>query len=251
MELTLEELLQGKGTIIKNKEYFPTRNYIEPFIDRMSAFTNNFICKAILAPQLAKEENNKIYNRVWVQAILPNEYAYENHQQSVSILYALDKQKPIVKLFKNTLNMACLNMCVFSPEYLQVSELEPEQPINFAFIKNVMEMTDNTQVMLKKLSSTVISRKDIFNELGHWVDRCIKEKFKTNFGTVKLAESTPIEAYKLLSMKEDSGYYTQDDYNGFDIYNAFTDIICNDKDKDIMNKYEKCLLVSKILNLVK
>ena len=250
MNITVEDLLQGKGTIIKNKEHLPTRNYIEPFLDRMSDFTSTFICKAVLAPQLAKEENNKIFNRVWIQAVLPDEYAYENHQQSINILYALDKQKPIVKLFKNTLNMACLNMCVFSPEYMQVAEIEPERPIDFSFIKHVMEMTDNTQAMLKKLTSTFIARKDIHEQLGYWIIRCIKEKFKSNYGTVKLAESTPIEAYKLIALKEDSPYFTADDFNCFDIYNAFTDIICNDRDKDIMNKYEKVYLVSKILNLI-
>ena len=165
MEITLEQLLKGKGTIIKNKEYLPTRNYIEPFVDRMSKFTSEFICKAIEAPQLAREEDNKIYNRVWVQAVLPEEYAYENHKQSINILYALDKQKPIVKLFKNTLNMACLNMCVFSPEYMQVSELLPESAINFAFVKNVMEMTDNTSIMLKKLADTFIDRSNMYKKI--------------------------------------------------------------------------------------
>ena len=247
MEITLEQLLKGKGTIIKNKEYLPTRNYIEPFVDRMSKFTSEFICKAIEAPQLAREEDNKIYNRVWVQAVLPEEYAYENHKQSVNILYALDKQKPIVKLFKNTLNMACLNMCVFSPEYMQVSELLPESAINFAFVKNVMEMTDNTSIMLKKLADTFIDRSNMYDELGHWIDRALKSKYVGNYGTVKLAESTPIEAFKLLTFKKESPYYTEDALNCFDVYNAFTDIICNDKDKDLLNKYEKVLLVSEIL----
>lgn len=251
MNLSIDELLRGKGTIIKNKEYFPTKVYVEPFLDKMSSFTNNFVCKAQLASQLTNEENNEIYNRVWVQAILPEEYAYENHKQSVNLLYALDKQKPIVKLFKNTVNMACLNMCVFSPEYLQVSELEPGSRINFAFIKNVMEMTDNTQALLKTLSNTIIKREDIFNELGHWIDRCIEIPFKSSYGTVKIARSLPTDVYESLSKKKDSPYYSEDDYNGFDIYNAFTDIICNDKDKDILNKYEKVYLVSKILNIVK
>ena len=39
MEITVQELLQGKPTIIKNKEFFQTRNYVEPFLEKMSKIT--------------------------------------------------------------------------------------------------------------------------------------------------------------------------------------------------------------------
>ena len=45
--------------------------------------------------------------------------------------------------------MACLNMCVFSPNMLQVRELEPETAMEYTFVNQVMEMTDNTKVMLE------------------------------------------------------------------------------------------------------
>jgi hypothetical protein len=41
-ELTLSELLKGKATIIKNKEFYPTKTYVEPFIEKMSAYTYDF-----------------------------------------------------------------------------------------------------------------------------------------------------------------------------------------------------------------
>lgn len=252
MNISLEELLKGRGTIIKDKEYFSTKDYVEPFLERMSKFTDNFDIRVKEAPQLAKEDEveYKIYNRVWVQAILPDEYAYENHKQSISLLYALDTRKPIVKLFKNTVNMACLNMCVFNPEFIQTNELEPESAIDYRFITNVMEMTDNTKVMLEKLANTTLDNSMVYEQLGHWIDNCIKKKYTSNFGTVKITESTPIEVYKSIAIKEDSPYYSPDEHNYFDIYNAFTDVICNDKDKDITNKFEKVYLVSKILDIL-
>lgn len=252
MNISLEELLKGRGTIIKDKEYFSTKDYVEPFLERMSKFTDNFDIRVKEAPQLAKEDEveYKIYNRVWVQAILPDEYAYENHKQSISLLYALDTRKPIVKLFKNTLNMACLNMCVFNPEFIQTNELEPESAIDYRFITNVMEMTDNTKVMLEKLANTTLDNSMVYEQLGRWIDNCIKKKYTSNFGTVKITESTPIEVYKSIAVKEDSPYYSPDEHNYFDIYNAFTDVICNDKDKDITNKFEKVYLVSKILDIL-
>ena len=35
----------------------------------------------------------------------------------------------------------------------------------------------------------------------------------------------------------------------FEVYNSFTEGISNDNNKDIMNKFEKCVLLKKILNL--
>ena len=219
MNISLEELLKGRGTIIKDKEYFSTKDYVEPFLERMSKFTDNFDIRVKEAPQLAKEDEveYKIYNRVWVQAILPDEYAYENHKQSINLLYALDTRKPIVKLFKNTVNMACLNMCVFNPEFIQTNELEPESAIDYRFITNVMEMTDNTKVMLEKLANTTLDNSMVYEQLGRWIDNCIKKKYTSNFGTVKITESTPIEVYKSIAVKEDSPYYSPDEHNYFDI----------------------------------
>ena len=37
---------------------------------------------------------------------------------------------------------------------------------------------------------------DIYADLGHWVDNCINSKINMGFGSVKLAESAPIDVYK-------------------------------------------------------
>ena len=46
MELTIDQLLRGKATRIKEKEYFTTEQYVVPFLERMSKFTNEFIIQA-------------------------------------------------------------------------------------------------------------------------------------------------------------------------------------------------------------
>ena len=51
-EITLNDLLLGKSTIIKNKEFYPTKYYIEPFLNKMSAFTDNFIVDARIPDQI-------------------------------------------------------------------------------------------------------------------------------------------------------------------------------------------------------
>lgn len=43
MEISVAELLKGKPTIIKNKEFFQTKTYVEPFVEKMSALTTDFL----------------------------------------------------------------------------------------------------------------------------------------------------------------------------------------------------------------
>ena len=258
MELTLNELLAGKACRIKNKEYFPTAAYVEPFLERVHNVTNNFIIRAEKPSQITYNldkgitTENITWNRFWVQAILNDkENCFENHQKSINLLVALDTRKPLVKIFKNDINMACLNMCVFSPDYLNIQPLEPETSINFRPVDDIIKLTDETNKILTKFSNTFIKRSKMLEQLGLWIDNCINKDFSNGYGRIKIATSTPIDAYKQLLYIEDSPYYqgNQDEINYFDIYNSFTDLICNDKDKDIVNKYEKCYLLNKILNI--
>lgn len=66
MEITLSRLLEGKATIIKGKEYLPTKEYVQPFIDKMSKYTNQFIVHVQEPDQLLinNENNDTTYNRV-------------------------------------------------------------------------------------------------------------------------------------------------------------------------------------------
>ena len=258
MEIKLNELLAGKATRIKSKEYFPTAAYVEPFLERVEYITKEFIIKAEKPNQLTLDSNNNIitenitWNRFWVQAVLKDcENCFENHQKSINLLVALDTRKPLVKIFKNDINMACLNMCVFSPDYLNVQLLEPETAINYRPIDDILKLTDNTNKILKRFSETFVKKSQMLEHLGLWIDNCINKSYENGYGRVKIATSTPIDAYKQLIYKDDSPYYQGDnnEISYFDVYNSFTDLICNDKDKDIVNKYEKCYLLSKILNI--
>ena len=255
MELTLEHLLQGKATKIKEKEFFTTKAYVEPFFDRMSKYTEEFIINVKPADQISVTSSGEVnfddivYNRVWIQAVLPDEYAYENHKRVMSMLYALDTRKPVVKMYTGALNMACLNLCVFNPDALNVAELEPITAINYSPINLLMGMNDTIKSTLEKLDKMIFNRNEIYEDLGLWIDRCITSKFNSGFGTVKITESAPINVYKDLFYNEDSNYYTKgEEVDGFTVYNAFTDLITQDK-KDLVNKFEKTLLIKEIMDI--
>ena len=78
MELTMEQLVAGKATRIKDKEYFSTEAYVLPFLERMAKYTDNFLIQAKPADQISLTREGEInfddviYNRVNIEAVLPN-----------------------------------------------------------------------------------------------------------------------------------------------------------------------------------
>ena len=258
MELTLEQALAGKTTSIKGKQFLSTKDYIAPFMDRMSKYTDNFIINGIQPDQITLTQNGDIdieditWNRMWVQAVMPDNAGFDNHDRVCGMVYGLDVRKPVVKFYVGGLNRACCNLCVFSPSFLDVQELEPEQAINFKPVDRLLTQTDNVRNILEKLTNTEVEYNEgLINEnLGDWVRKTLSSSFTNQFSKVKLATSSAIDAYKLLYEKEDSPYFvpkgtTTDMFN---VYNAWTQIITDDK-KDIINKAEKTLLIGNILGI--
>ena len=253
MEITIDELLQGKATRIKKNEYFPTRAYVEPFLERVSKVTDKFIIKVETPEQITTQEHIEdiTYNRVWIQGILPDDYIIDNHQEVLGMVMGLDVRKPIAKFYRGGLNMACCNLCVFNPTFLECQEIFPEAALDYSPVNRLIEKSSELKQWLIDLHSQSLryDDNDINTSLGMWVRRCLSSAFSNGFGKVKLAVSTAVDAYKLLYVNQESDYYVYpgEDTDLFNVYNAFTDIISNDKDKDIMNKAEKCLLLKDIL----
>ena len=252
MEISTQELLEGKSTIIKNKEYFPTKTYVEPFFEKMSKFTDEFIIQVKKADQMSvtKDSPDLVYNRVWIQAVLPDKYTIDNHKETYGLVYGLDARKPVAKLYRGTLNMACLNLCVFSPSWLSVQELQPDAPINYSMLKELVEKENHMQIMLEKMKEEEVLREDHKLHLGEWVDFTIRQYDDRGFGKVQIASSVPINAYKDLFIDTESKYYIPEGINPtkFQIYNTFTELITHDK-RDILNVADKTLLMSQMLNV--
>lgn len=66
MEIDRNLLLEGKSTIIKNKNYLSTKEYVEPFFAEMSKYTNDFIIRVQTPNQMTLSGENKdiTFNRV-------------------------------------------------------------------------------------------------------------------------------------------------------------------------------------------
>lgn len=262
MKVTIDELLMGKNTLIKKNEYLSAKEYVEPFIDRMSKYTNTFKVQATLPQQMSMTNKNignverlsedTVFNRVWIQAILPGEYCFTNHSCVVGLIYGLDVRKPLAKIYVGGLNNACLNLCIFNPAFLNVQILQPKQAIDFTCITNLMERKTDLNVWLERLKETVVpyDKRIIDENVGNWVRNSISACYDQGYGKVKLSAGNVVDAYKLIYENRESPYFTDEgeQTDMFNVYNAFTQVIGDDV-KDIVNKVEKVLLLKQILSI--
>ena len=254
MEIGTAELLKGKSTIIKNKEFYPTKYYVEPFLEKMSKFTDDFRIQVKLPDQMTLNKDNTdiTYNRVWIQAVLPEKYCIDSHDEVYGFLYGIDVKKPVVKLYRGYLNRACTNLSVFNPSWMNVQELIPGEPININPLTQLMESQNEFEITLNKLKDETISRNDRKMYLGNWVDHALRENEDYGFGKVKIATSTPIDAYKKLFIDSDSQYFIPEgiDPTLFDVYNSFTQVVTDGAKKDLLNSFEKTIIIGRLLKVL-
>lgn len=255
---TESEVLKGLGTTIKGKEFLPTRAYVEPFLNIMSKITSKFIFHVKTPPQLTMSledsSENLTFNRVWVEAVLPEDYTIEGHEEVIGLIYGIDTRIPIMKIYKAGIRSACTNLCVFNPDLLNVQQIEPEQALNYDCVKTMLEQTNTVKAFVSRLKneSVVVKDQEDKNELiGNWINRAWDTTFNRNYGKIKVSDSLVLSAVKKLFREEDSEYYCGDknDTSLFNVYNAFTQVLTDNREKDIMNTYEKTVVVGDILNV--
>ena len=261
-EISVKELLDGRATRIKGKDYFPTAAYVEPFLERVRKFTKDLRIQVQLPNQITYTADGDInteditYNRVLIEAILPDEYKFNDdpHRAVLGMVYGIDVRKPVVKFFKGQERMSCTNLCVFSPQLLACQDLEAETAVDYKPLERILEQTDDTASWMNKLieSEFDCNTHNVNESLGKWIRNCINYNFDNHYGKTKLAVSTPIDAYKLLFEKDDSEYYAGIDSGNismYQVYNAFTQVLTNGMKKDPFNIFEKTLLLKDILSL--
>lgn len=253
MEITLNALLEGKPTIIREKEYFATKEYVQPFIDEMSKFTKDFIINVQLPGQITISNNNKdlTYNKVWIQAIMPDQCTIDGYAETYGLVYTLDARVPIYKVYRAYINKETHNMCVFNPEWLQVYEMKPGEKLVYS-IKELMEKPFDIKQRLKVMKNTFISAdiEDTHKLLGKLINRSLQYEYHNIGGKIKISSTDVIKTFEDVYLNSTSHYYVQPTVEGslHNYYGALCSQITNSK--DIINRFEKTILVGMLFDLV-
>ena len=192
------------------------------------------------------------YNRVLIQAVMPESCSFDNHDEVIGMVYGLDVRKPVAKIYRGALNRACTNLCVFDPEFLQMQPVNPEEALNYKAVEYLLSQTSDIKLMLENLHNTTWKAEDdlVSLNLGKWQRNAMHMVYNVGYGDVKIGTDLVTKAYSSMFEDPDSSYYigVGNEVDMFTVYNAFTQLISNDKGKDLMNRAEKTLLLRNILN---
>lgn len=258
MQISIDQLMNGKATRIGKRAYLPTAVYVEPFIERMSKFTKDFIVEVELPKQVTRTVDGDVnadditYNRVLIQAVMPESCSFDNHDEVIGMVYGLDVRKPVAKIYRGALNRACTNLCVFDPEFLQMQPVNPEEALSYKAVEYLLSQTSDIKLMLENLHNTTWKAEDdlVSLNLGKWQRNAMHMVYNVGYGDVKIGTDLVTKAYSSMFEDPDSSYYigVGNEVDMFTVYNAFTQLISNDKGKDLMNRAEKTLLLRNILN---
>lgn len=248
----IKTVLNGKSTLIKNKQYLSAKDYIQPFLDRMDEYKASYICQVKPAEQVSVTDSNPdiVYNRVHIQAVLPEEFYYKNGcKKVIGFVYGIDVKIPIAKFYIASMDSKG-NLIAFDQNAIIIQKLEDATPIDYSCIPNLFKVTDNTDVMIQQLKNNYIDRDLFINRLGEWIDLTLDQCIINDGGKVKLTSSLPIDVYKSIIKDKDSEYYVKEtsQISIYDVYTTFLGKIKEDN-KDIINQFEKTLLVNKILKI--
>lgn len=250
MEVTIGKLLEGKSTVIKENEYLETKEYVTPFIELMKKFTNDFSIQVQLPSQLTITDSKEdiTYNRVWVQAIMPEKCNKAGFAETYNLIYALDIKKPIYKIFKAYKDRKSSNLFVFNSMWVTTYDLKPKE--NFIefdeTVKNLMQLTDDSEIRFNKMNKEFLSSdpEDRQQKLGELIEDSMLFEITNKVGKIKIAPTMVLKAYQNVYLDSSSKNYVPENEkcSVFNYVDAFSSLITED-DKDIVNRFEKNLLI--------
>jgi len=238
-KIKLEDLYEGKKTVIKTKEFPSSKELVEPFVNKMKGLTNDFRIRAVMPNQLSiTEGRDRVFNRVLIEAVLPGNQV-EGHEEVISMLYGLDIQHPIVKFYKGLINKACTNLTVFEYDYLIVQSIAA---LDYKAVDELKDLTIGYDDKITKLKDSVIKTVDRKRILGEMVDKSLSSVINVGNIEYTINPSWLIKAYESMYHNQASPYFVANkETNFFTFFNAITQNLTNNK--NVMGKYETTCMI--------
>jgi hypothetical protein len=243
MEIT--DILQSNAYIKTGSaiEFKSPDFYITPFLERIEKSNLHPKYEVSVSGEVANksDEHGKqvAYPRVAITAKFPNLHLpKEMHDTVVGMVYALDVQKPVLKVFAGTRAIACTNLCIFNADHIEsvdmLAGLEKAYNAVNRFTNSIEEIVEIFKRRYDKMLNTTWDRPTLERMIGRFLMESINEK---TIGTTTIVSATKdiIDPKSVYSMQnnEISEWLT---------YSAITQYI-TDK-ADILDQATKTLAVS-------
>lgn len=186
---------------------------------------------------------NIAYPRAMIETKMKDVKELPGFYPVVGMVYALDIQKPIIKVYSGFNVEGCVNLCIFNAEYHhQVELLGDYQSVYIKaenyFSEKQKEVEEFSQT-LRTLESEFLEQK----ELDFYIGLILRKAMKSRLGTTNILKAVK-ELYN-----PNSSYYVFNEgtfkCSKFNLYNAITQQITDGN--DIIDRARKTIEISKVL----
>lgn len=238
--MNVEELIETKsykkGGVILPTPY----ELIQPYLDIANLNCTNFEVKTTGLVENANDDGsvNKAYGRASIlgKLKLDNDFSYQ-----LGIVYSVDTQVPMIKIFTGLNVNVCTNMTIFSASHIESANILSDKrkdiyPKLREYSEEYQKIYEDYSKVIKKMSEVYYDSEEVKRKIGEIA--LYSGKAGSIFGnnTVSLAVKHLLSSdrYKLDS---------KGGSNGWLLYNAFTDVVT--EKSDIIKKADQVLKLSK------
>jgi len=242
--LTLDQILSSKVYVKENSQisFGSPRQYIEPFLEKLKDTGATY--RVAVSDRVANREEsgglNEAYGRVVIEAKFPNIFCAHEHDSVIGMVYALDTQKPSMKIYSGQNAWACTNMSIFGARYVHAVELL--QGTSSIYDKS-LEFIDSMTLQVRQFSN-IYERMNEKIYQGDEIDRITGYLLREGTRNKLLGTSPVLSAIRDLDDNK-SRYAIKDNKTSqWNYYSALTQYV-TDK-VDIVDKATKSVLLSKL-----
>lgn len=247
MEFSLSNIIDSKIFVKdgSNVTFDAPKSYIEPFVNVVNAakpsslFVNT---QGAIVNENTDSTRNIAFPRVQVEARFSN-IVEDTYQAVIGMIYALDLQKPIMKIYSGFNARACTNLSIFDAEKVfETSLMERYTPafdMTKRFLDDKLKETEHFIETHQELINTFFTQEELNEELG----RLLRLAPKVGLGSGPI-----VKAAELIDNSSSLYHVTKgESCSKMNLYQAITQSITNSKDVHL--KPSKTVLVSRLLNI--
>lgn len=238
--LTLEDVFGSKTFVKGEREYKSPKEYLEPFIERVSQVAPNISVQVSGKIQNAEEDKtiNTAFSRIMIEA--SNEKMISAGVfPTYGIIIALDPVIPIYKIYEGLTVRACTNLCVFNSRNLYTGQIFDGMGEGYGILNTWVNSWKETfganMDIFSEMEKKPVPVDDVTKVLGNLLKFGIENKY---FGT-----NPVIHAAKELYDPNSIYYVGKESTTAWNMYNAVTSYLSTKT--DIVDKASKTLLLSK------
>lgn len=231
MQISLEELEQSKIFVHAKLEGMPFQHplsYFSKFIEQTRGLGEHIFQAEVGAKNTNDDSTDNVsYSRVSVICKIPREVQvddplFNKYVPKIGMLYALDTQKPVIKVFTGSEVSACLNTCVFgASSVIEAQVINSRKPIDDAIDRYIQENEKTLEMIQTKVEKLVD-----MNFTGVDYDRMVGKMVQFGYGLPQLGIQPIMGGIKDMCDSK-SIYYAgaKPSISGWKMYNSVTEAL--------------------------